>query len=166
MDILEILDWADWIKVGEALRIGRELALNHVGSNAPTGAAYHKVFGDWLQKNKFDDMDKGERSRLFTILDNLPEVERWRDTLTMTERLKLNHPNAVLRKWQAATKPPKPKKQGTSTAEELALALEEIDRLNKEIVRLREHVKELEAARIAPAKLKRLAKPKATAGAL
>jgi hypothetical protein len=76
-------NWADWIKVGEALRIGRELALNHVGSNAPTGAAYNKVFGDWLQKNKFDDMDKGERSRLFTILDNLPEVERWRDTLTM-----------------------------------------------------------------------------------
>jgi len=138
------------------------LALNQVGSNAPQGSAYNRTFGDWLQANKFDDMDKGERSRLFTIMDNLGEVERWRGTLTLTERLRLNHPNAVLRKWKAATTPPKPKKEGTTTAEELAPALEENERLKKEIAGLREHIKELEAARTTPA-VRRKSKGKAAA---
>jgi hypothetical protein len=53
-----------------------------------------------------NDMEKGDRSRLFAVMDNLPMIEEWRRKLTLTERLKLNHPNAVLRKWKAAFEPP------------------------------------------------------------
>jgi hypothetical protein len=41
--------------------------------------------------------------------DNLPSIETWRATLTLPERLKLNHPNAVLRRWKATLEPePRP----------------------------------------------------------
>jgi hypothetical protein len=33
-----------------------------------------------------DDLDKGDRSRPFTVMDNLPLVDEWRRTLTLTER--------------------------------------------------------------------------------
>jgi hypothetical protein len=39
-------------------------------------------------------------------MDQLHEIETWRATLTPTERLRLNHPSAVLRKWKSATATP------------------------------------------------------------
>jgi hypothetical protein len=98
--------WVDWLKVGEALQVGREWAMDQAGTNKAEGKAYIMAFGKWLAKYKLDDMDKGDRSRLYTVMDNLPMIEEWRQRLTLTERLKFNHPNVVLRKWKASIKPP------------------------------------------------------------
>jgi hypothetical protein len=65
-------NWNDWLKVGEALQVGREWAMNQAGTNQPQGKAYNMAFGEWLQRYKLDDMDKGDRSRLFSVMDNLP----------------------------------------------------------------------------------------------
>jgi hypothetical protein len=68
--------------------------------------------------------------------------------LTATERLRLNHPNAVLRKFKAATEIPdavgerKPGRRDIFAEQE-----EEIARLKAEIARLKAHIAELEAAR-------------------
>jgi hypothetical protein len=35
-------------------------------------------------------------------MDRLPAIESWRNTLTRTERMRLNHPSTVWRKWKAA----------------------------------------------------------------
>ncbi len=35
-------------------------------------------------------------------MDHLDEIEAWRASLTPTERLRLNHPSAVFRKWKSA----------------------------------------------------------------
>ena len=59
-------------------------------------------------------MDKGDRSRLYAVMDNLPMIEEWRQRLTITERLKFNHPNAVLRKWKASIEPPSERGKATS----------------------------------------------------
>ena len=99
-------DYNDWVKVGEAILVGREWAMNQSQTNKPEGKAYNMAFGEWLQRYKLDDMDKGDRSRLFQVMDALPQIEEWRRTLTLTERLKLNHPNAVLRKFKAAFEVP------------------------------------------------------------
>ena len=80
-------NWLDWVKVGEALQIGREWAMNQAGTNRPEGKGYNMAFGEWMAKYKLDDMDKGDRSRLFTVIDNLSMIEDWRRTLTLTERL-------------------------------------------------------------------------------
>jgi hypothetical protein len=98
-------NWNDWIKVGEALQVGRELAMHQAGTNQPIGSAYNMAFGKWLAQYKLNDMDKGDRARLFTVMGDLPQIEEWRRTLSLTERLKLNHPNAVLRKFKAHTSP-------------------------------------------------------------
>ena len=41
-------------------------------------------------------------------MGNLVEIEQWRLTLTPTERLRMNHPGAVLKNYRRATevKPP------------------------------------------------------------
>jgi hypothetical protein len=87
--------WTDWLQVGEALQVGREWAMNQAGTNKPEGKGYNTAFGEWLVKYKLDDMDKGDRSRLFSVMDNLPAIEEWRQQLTLTQKLALNHPQAV-----------------------------------------------------------------------
>ena len=110
-------DYNDWVKVGEAILVGREWAMNQSQTNKPEGKAYNMAFGEWLQRYKLDDMDKGDRSRLFHMMDALPQIENWRRTITLAERLKLNHPNAILRKFKAAF---------ARTKEPLQLTLEEV----------------------------------------
>src|SRR6516162_2676481 len=93
--------WSDWLAVGAALQIGREVSMHYAGVNKPEGKGYNIAFGEWLTEYKLDDMDKADRSRLFSVMDELPRIEEWRRTLTTTERLRLNHPSTVWRKWKA-----------------------------------------------------------------
>jgi hypothetical protein len=133
-------NWNDWLKVGEALQVGREWAMNQAGTNQAVGKAYNMAFGEWLAKYKLGDMDKGDRSRLFTVMDNLPMIEQWRQTLTQTERFKLNHPNAVWRKWKAAVEPDRPKDAKLTLRDSVA-------NLSEENTQLKAQIEELEAAR-------------------
>jgi hypothetical protein len=147
-------NWNDWLKVGEAHTIGRDWAQRIAGTNRPWGKAYNAAFGEWLQKYKFDDMDKGDRSRLFAVMDNLGQIEEWRMTLTLTERLKLNHPNAVLRKWKAHMAPEERTETGEpkpTLRDSIVNLSEEVTAKDREIADLKTHIAELEAAReVAP----------------
>lgn len=136
-------DYHDWIKVGEALQVGREWAMTQARSNQPVGKAYNMAFGEWLQTYKLHDMDKGERSRLFNIMDVRADIEKWRATLTITERLKLNHPSVIMRKFKAATEIPKPK----DDAEKKPGLKEANVELSGENERLKAHIAELESSR-------------------
>ncbi len=147
-------NYGDWIKVGEAHQVGREWAMNQAGTNKPEGKAYNIAFGEWLTRYKFDDMDKGNRSRLFELMDNLPQIEDWRRTLTLGERLKLNHPNAVLRKWKAFMKPEPRDKSGEpkpTLRDSVVNLSEEAAAKDRKIADLESHIEELEAARAPPA---------------
>jgi hypothetical protein len=77
-------------------------------TNQPTGRRYEKAMGEWLVANGFKDIDKGARCRLLECLRHREQIDRWRALLTDSERFKLNHPDAVLRKWKAATAIPDP----------------------------------------------------------
>ena len=105
------------------------------------------VFGEWLTKYKLDDMDKGDRSRLFSVMDNLAMIEEWRQKLTLSERLKLNHPTSVLRKWKAAIEPAKPKSDKPTLRDSVVNLSEESAAKDREIEELKAHAAELEAAR-------------------
>jgi vacuolar-type H+-ATPase subunit I/STV1 len=133
--------WEDWLKVGQAHIAGRALAMQRAGvtTNVPRGTGYKREFGKWLAEYKFDDIDKGDRSRLFAVMENLPAIEAWRKTLTQTERLKLNHPSTVLRKWKKETQIDPEDKPKRKIQREANIELDE------ENHGLKQHVQELEA---------------------
>jgi hypothetical protein len=95
--------WDDWKRVGKAHVIGRHKAMIEAGVNQPVGRRYNGAFGTWQRELGFENLDKGDRARLFEIMSHLAEIEAWLATLTTNERLRLNHPTTVLRKWRAAT---------------------------------------------------------------
>jgi len=94
--------WEDWRQVGAALLIGRSGAMREAAVNRPAGRRYNVVFAAWLKKCGFENLDKADRSRLLAVMDHLHEIETWRATLTPAQRLRLNHPSAVFRKWKSA----------------------------------------------------------------
>jgi hypothetical protein len=97
--------WDDWCLVSKALDIGRTEAMRAAHTNVPEGQRYCAEYSLWLKRNNFDGIDKGLRSRLFECRAHRPAIERWRATLPLSDRLKLNHPQAVLRRWKAVQKP-------------------------------------------------------------
>jgi hypothetical protein len=125
-----------WVAIGRAIEAGRTAIMRFLNTNQSKGRVWSETFGQWLRENEFDQIDKGVRSRLQTCLDHLPEIEAWRQTLGLTLRLQLNHPNAVLRRWQAARAAPKA--PGSSPAPnrkdmEIVRLQEELDAANKKL---------------------------------
>lgn len=134
--------WEKWVAIGRAVEAGRAAIMRVLHTNQPKGRAWSQTFGAWLQENDFDQIDKGVRSRLQTCLDNLPAIEAWRQSLGLTQRLQLNHPNAVLRRFQAShSMPEKEKGPGSSPRpglrEENMRLQSELDAAQREIDRLR-----------------------------
>ena len=127
-----------WIAIGRAIEIGRNETMRLLHSNRPAGAQWSRVFGAWLAENGFDEIDKGVRSRLQNCLDNLPAIEMWRQNIGLGQRLQLNHPNTVWRKWQAAKEAPKGSDRSTSPPPnrkdmEIVRLQEELDAANKKL---------------------------------
>jgi len=132
--------WEKWIAIGRAIEAGRTAIMRMLHTNQPKGRTWSTVFGAWLEDTGFAEIDKGVRSRLQTCLDNLTEIEAWRQTLGLTLRLQLNHPNAVLRRWQASRQAPADKGNGTSgrpgLRDEVHRLQDELDAAQREISRL------------------------------
>jgi hypothetical protein len=98
--------WEDWLLIGTALLIGRAGAMHEAGTNQSNGAKYNAPFSRWLRATKFDVIDKTTRARLFDVMDHRHEIEQWRSTLPISQKLSLNHPTSVLRKWKTSTRIP------------------------------------------------------------
>src|SRR6516164_6904628 len=95
--------WADWVVVGTAHVFGRATAMRDGHINRPKGRSYNAAFSAWQKKFGFADLDKGDRSRLFDVMDHLNEINAWLQKLPQNERLRLNHPSSIWRRWKAAT---------------------------------------------------------------
>jgi hypothetical protein len=104
----------DWVLVGQALKIGRTNAKKASGS-------FEANMASWLKAEGFHAVDKGARSRLLNIIDELPQVLAWREKLPSAERLKYNHPNSIWRKFHAPDKP-RPRVKRMPLAERIKLA--------------------------------------------
>ncbi len=109
----------------------------------PIGSRYNSELGSWLARHHFDNIDKGDRSRLIEVIDNLPAIEAWRATLTQIACLRLNHPSSILRKWKAATEIKEPQPTLRDIVADLS---EDNAKLKKEVEELRARLDEAEAA--------------------
>jgi hypothetical protein len=67
-----------------------------------------------LKQERLDRINKGDRSILLKVMDNLPAITAWQATLSTSERIKYNHPQAVWKRYQTATAVP-PSKIGDQT---------------------------------------------------
>jgi hypothetical protein len=132
--------WADWVAVGTAHVIGRTTAMRDGHINKPKGRSYNAAFSAWQKKFGFEGLDKGARSRLFDVMDHLKEIDGWLQKLPESERLRLNHPSSVWRRWKVATAAPKPDTEPKLSpyaklqADHMAV-IDERDRLKREVER-------------------------------
>jgi hypothetical protein len=130
--------WRDWLVVGEALLVGRTEAMRSAHTNVPEGSRYNREFGDWLVRTPLGEIDKSTRKRLLDCMARGAGIEAWRATLPLSLRLDLNHPHAVLRRWQATQKPRNAVKKPSYVAKlnaALIQSQEETARLKRDVER-------------------------------
>jgi hypothetical protein len=138
--------WGDWMQIGEAFLIGRQIAFEESATNSIDDPRYKRSFGAWMSKYGLDGLHRSDRAKLFTVMESRGAIEDWRRaSLTERQRLALNHPTSVLRKWQAATDTSKTKKPRRVVG--IEKVNKDTGRAQHEIEALQEQVKELEAAR-------------------
>jgi hypothetical protein len=92
-----------------------------------------KAFGAWLDEHKWArDLDKKTRNDLYWCTDRRNKIERWRETLATNERVKLNHPTAMKRRYEqtSAVKDNTAAPKGETRTQKLE---REIDRLTDEV---------------------------------
>jgi hypothetical protein len=95
------MNWADWMKVGEALKVGREWAMRSSGSRESNGKPYAQAMSRWLDQYGLNDLNNSTRARLLKVMENRDKIVEWRAGLSDAERLRFNHPETVLSKWRA-----------------------------------------------------------------
>lgn len=86
----------DWIKIAEALAVGRAACMRLGGCNSPFGSRYNALMRQWLQERGLQEIAGQERHKALAVLDELPAILEWRETLTDEQRRRLNHPSAIL----------------------------------------------------------------------
>ena len=74
-------DFQYWLKIGAALKLGREECLRTAGTNRPSGKRYAKTMNEWLKGEHRGDIDQGDRSRLLELMDNLPAISPMAESL-------------------------------------------------------------------------------------
>ena len=93
----------DWVAIGRGLAIGRAHAMKVAGSNSPMGGRYVTAMNFWLTEHKLDGVNKSERCLALKIIQHLPAITSWRETLNEVQRRRLNHPNAIWAHYRRAT---------------------------------------------------------------
>jgi hypothetical protein len=76
---------------------GRTHAMEVAQTKKPNGAKYAEAFNVWLMERNFDDIDKSDRAKLLSIMEDLERIERWRERLTEAQRVAWNHPSTIWR---------------------------------------------------------------------
>jgi hypothetical protein len=92
--------WQDWILVGHALQAGRFLSMRTACVNQAVGQKYNHAMSVWLRETGFAAITQATRSDLFRCIENLIEIQKWRETLDEDDRLNCNHPQSVMRRWR------------------------------------------------------------------
>ena len=76
--------WEDWKLIGKALLVGKEEVLKK--TSGKKGRRYIEEFSHWIEEHGFGEIDKADRTKLISIMENLEEIEEWRASLTEWQR--------------------------------------------------------------------------------
>jgi hypothetical protein len=142
------VDWDTWLAVGRGLEECQKLALERAQSNDMSSQRAKKEMAKLLDAEQLACINKSVRSVLLAVMRDMPAIAAWRDTLTSTERMRMNHPQAVMRRYKRATiiPPPKPDDgaaaapaRGLKAAYQIADA--EVQAAKNEIIELKQRLK-------------------------
>jgi hypothetical protein len=92
--------WKDWIAIGRAFHAGAQWAMNQSRTSKRRSRPYTEAYSAWLQMYDFDEIHPSVRADLLYVMERLKDIELWRDGLPEKERLSLNHPTTVARKYK------------------------------------------------------------------
>jgi hypothetical protein len=115
-------DFADWMKVARGYDQARREAMHQAGTNQPQGPGYREEFAKIDRRERLIDRDtdgkefpsREDRTYCIKVLENYdmpsydprrPSIKAWRDSLSHSERAKLNHPKRVWEAYWAKTEP-------------------------------------------------------------
>ena len=122
------LNFSWWLDYAHAIVAVRTEAMREAYTNKPIGKAYNQSYARIMKREKLEAFDANARKDCVAMIDNLHHpvetfrgigILAWRsEKLNGTERARLNHPTAVLRRWKDATKavPPGERKETVETA--------------------------------------------------
>ena len=93
--------WEDWRAIARRLSDGRVASMAKAGTNQPVGKTYNKAFSDWLDDRTWArEIDKASRNQAIWCADNEAAIEKWRETVGLTQRLMMNHPGTIKRNFE------------------------------------------------------------------
>lgn len=96
--------FADWLAIADALVAVREEAMDRAHTNRPQGPPYRAALTELIRKHAWmGGIDDTTRTHCYWLIDNLPPVQRWRETLVFDRRDRWNHPSIIKREYQQAT---------------------------------------------------------------
>jgi len=97
--------FSDWILIGKALSTVQKQAMLFAGTDTPHGRNYQEqIKQQFLLYPELGTIDKTIRSKLLSIIDELPQVMEWRAQLSEKEQLSINFPTKVWSHFQAFKK--------------------------------------------------------------
>ena len=82
-------------------RAARGLAVRNASARPSATNGQTAAFHSWRIENGFN-LPASAHTNLIAVMSALPSIEEWRSTLTETQRLRLNHPSAVLKNYRKA----------------------------------------------------------------
>jgi ElaB/YqjD/DUF883 family membrane-anchored ribosome-binding protein len=134
--------WEDWTWIGSAITTIRDRLVEELGIDSTrfNDRGYSKAMSAALQREGFGEIDRTTRMYLCKIIDDIDEVEDWRETvLDEKKRSRLNNPMSVwkaFKKWregddadEEAPTPEEPPKTLTESVVDLQTKLDEANQL-------------------------------------
>lgn len=128
-------DFHWWVDYGTGADMARREAMQAAFTNQPIGKAYNIEHARVMRREKLVDLtdpanpfpDANTRKDAIVMVENLHHpvdtrrlkgILGWREGLTASERAKLNHPTAILRRWRKDTEPQEEKRAREQTREQ------------------------------------------------
>jgi hypothetical protein len=126
-----------WREVGQSACDLQAAAMEMADTNKPTGAGYNRAWkklADHVQHIR--DMPTPERTHAMWLASQWEPVNTWLCTLASNERLRLNHPSAVRRRYDLAHKVPgndqdRPESTRVKLQDQITKLTEELDAARK-----------------------------------
>lgn len=128
----------DWLAVADALVAIREAAMDAAHTNHPQGPPYRAALkAIRIREPWTDKVDSATTTACYWLIDNLPAVQAWRDTLTFKQRDEWNHPATVRRAYERLNVVKEPKPDGAAPPPQRLVLQDKVIELQAEVDLLR-----------------------------